>query len=58
MDEGYPQTLKEDLLSEIKFTKLLKQNIQGGKRFIAICDTIPALGVYYKGSLNLIQNQP
>ena len=33
-------------------SKLLKQNIQGGKRNIAICDTIPALSVYYKGSLN------
>ena len=34
-------------------TKLVKQNIQGGKRNIAICDTIPALSVYYKGSLNI-----
>ena len=25
---------------------------QGGKRNISICDTIPALSVYYKGSLN------
>ena len=33
-------------------SKLLKQNLQGGKRFIAICDTIPTLSVYYKGSLN------
>ena len=33
-------------------SKLLKQNVQGGKRFIAICDTIPTLSVYYKGSLN------
>ena len=33
-------------------SKLLKQNIQGGKRNIAICDTIPTLSVYYKGSLN------
>ena len=53
MDGGYPQTLIEDLLSEIKFTKTsLKQNLQGGKRFIAVCDTIPTLSVYYKGSLN------
>ena len=33
-------------------SKLLKQNIQGGKRNNAICDTIPTLSVYYKGSLN------
>ena len=33
-------------------SKLLKQNVQGGKRFIGICDTIPTLSVYYKGSLN------
>ena len=33
-------------------SKLLKQNLQEGKRFIAICDTIPTLRVYYKGSLN------
>ena len=33
-------------------SKLLKQNLQGGKRFITICDTIPTLSVYYKGSLN------
>ena len=33
-------------------SKLLKQNIQGGKKNIAICDTIPALSVYFKGSLN------
>ena len=33
-------------------SKLRKQNIQGGKRNIAICDTIPTLSVYYKGSLN------
>ena len=33
-------------------SKLRKQKLQGGKRFIAICDTIPALSVYYKGSLN------
>ena len=33
-------------------SKLLKQNLQGGKRFIAVCDTISTLSVYYKGSLN------
>ena len=33
-------------------SKFLKQNIQGGKRNIAICDTIPTLNVYHKGSLN------
>ena len=33
-------------------SKLLKQNIQGGKRNIAICDTISTVNVYYKGSLN------
>ena len=33
-------------------SKLLKQNLQGGKRSIAICDTIPTVSVYYKGSLN------
>ena len=33
-------------------SKLLKQKQQRGKRNIAIRDTIPALSVYYKGSLN------
>ena len=33
-------------------SKLRKQKIQGGKRNIAICDAIPTLSVYYKGSLN------
>ena len=47
MEGGYPQSLMENLISEIKFTKQ-----QGGKRNIAIRGTIPALSVYYKGSLN------
>ena len=55
MDGGYPQSLMENLLLEIKFTKgslnPLK-NQQRGKRNIVIRDTIPALSVYYKGSLN------
>ena len=57
MDRGYPQTLIENLPSEIKFTerktKLLKQNNVEEKEIrIAIRDTISALSVYYKGSLN------
>ena len=32
-------------------SKLLKQNIQGGKRNIAICDTMPTLNVYNKEKL-------
>ena len=57
MDRGYPQTLIENLPSEIKFTerktKLLKQNNMEEKEIrIAIRDTISALSVYYKGSLN------
>ena len=55
MDGGYPQSLMENLLLEIKFTKgslnPLK-NQQRGKRNIVIRNTIPALSVYYKGSLN------
>ena len=66
MDGGYPQSLIENLLLEKKFTKKNlnsdpKTKQQGGRRNIAIRDTIPALSVYYKGSLNekcnLIQNQ-
>ena len=38
MDCGYPQTLMENLLSEIKFTKreskLLKQNIKEDKEIL------------------------
>ena len=57
MDRGYPQTLIENLLSEIKITdrpgaQTPKTKQQGGKRNIAIRDTIPTLSVYYKGSLN------
>ena len=57
MDRGYPQTLVENLPSEIKFTerktKLLKQNNMEEKEIrIAIRDTISALSVYYKGSSN------
>ena len=57
MDRGYPQTLIENLPSEIKFTerktKLLKQNNMEEKEIrIAIRDTLSALSVYYKGSLN------
>ena len=55
MDGGYPQTLIENLLSEMKFTKGVltpKTKQQGGKGNIAIRDTITTLSVYYKGSLN------
>ena len=52
---GCPLSLIENLLTEIKFTKgsqTPKTKQQGGKRNVAIRDTIPALLVYYKGSLN------
>ena len=55
MDGGYPQSLIENVLSEIRFTKgnlNSQKKQQGGKTNIAIRDTIPALHVYYKGSLN------
>ena len=49
MDRGYPKILIENLLPEIKFTeresKLLNKQ-QGGKRNIAIRDTILTLIVY------------
>ena len=48
-----PLSLIENLLSEIKFTKgslTPKTKQQGGKKNIAIRDTIPALSVYYKGN--------
>ena len=51
MDRGYPQNLIENLLPQIKFiereSKLQKKKQQGGgKRNIAIRDTIPTLSVY------------
>ena len=63
---GYPQTIIENLLSDIKFIEresaLLKHNNKRGKRNIAFRDTVPALSVYFKRSFNekldLIQNQP
>ena len=52
MDRGYPQTLIENLLSEIKIykreSKLLKQNNKEEKEILQV----PTLSVYYKGSLN------
>ena len=56
VDSGYAQTLRENLLSEIKFTerksKLLKQNNKEEKENTAIRGIISTLSVYYKGSLN------
>ena len=37
---------------QIKGALTPKTKQQGGKRNIVICDTIPILSVYYKGSLN------
>ena len=55
MGRGYPHTLIENLLSEIKFTEresaLLKENNKEEKEIlanIAFCDRIPSLSVYYK----------
>ena len=67
IDRGYPQTMIETLLSDIKFihregvcTPETQQ--QRGKRNIAFRDTVPALSVYFKRRFNekldLIQNQP
>ena len=60
MDRGYPQSLIENLLSEfVNSSKLNYLNYLNSynkttrtKRNIAFPDTIPALSVYYKGSLN------
>ena len=62
MDGGYPQSLIENLPSEIKFTKgsLNSKNKTTRRKKkisflifnIAFPDTIPTLSVYYKGSLN------
>ena len=55
MDRGYPQTLIENLLSELKFTemesKLLKQNNREAKEILPFV-TQPTLSVYYKRSLH------
>ena len=51
MDGGYPQSLIENLLSEIKFKKILN-NKEEKEILVTICDKIPALSVYYKVSLN------
>ena len=55
IDRGYPQTLIENLLSDIKFTEresaptsLTETQQQRGKRNIAVSDTVPALSVYFK----------
>ena len=50
MDGGYPQTLIEDLLSEIKFTKT-SLNSQT-KTYKEEKEILPTLNVYNKGSLN------
>ena len=57
IDRGYPQTMIETLLSDIKFKEresaLLKHNFQQrGKRNIAFRDTVPALSVCFKRSFN------
>ena len=55
IDRGYPQTMIENLLSDIKFTEresaLLKHNNKEEKN-IAFRDTVPALSVYFKRSFN------
>ena len=56
IDRGYPQTLIENLLSDIKFTERESaptsltetQQQRGGKRNIAFSDTVPAFSVYFK----------
>ena len=56
IDKGCPQTIIENLLSDIKFIEresaLLKHNNKRGKRNIAFRDTVPALSVYFKRSFN------
>ena len=58
IDRGYPQTLIENLLSDIKFTEresaptsLTETQQQRGKRNIAFSDTVPAFSVYFKRKL-------
>ena len=62
IDRGYPQTMVENLLSDIKFTERESHETQQqrGKRNIAFRDTVPALSVCFneKKKRNLIQNQP
>ena len=55
IDRGYPQTLIENLLSDIKFTEresaptsLTETQQQRGKRNIAVSDKVPAFSVYFK----------
>ena len=55
IDRGYPQTLIENLLLDIKFTErestptsLTETQQQRGKRNIAVSDTVPAFSVYFK----------
>ena len=55
IDRGYPQTLIENLLSDIKFTErefaptsLTETQQQRGKRNIAVSDTVQALSKYFK----------
>ena len=55
IDRGYPQTLIENLLSDIKFTEresaptsLTETQQQRRKRNIAVSDTVPALSEYFK----------
>ena len=59
LDRGYPQTLIENLLSDINFTEresaptsLTETQQQRGKRNIAAVtqyiDTVPAFSVYFK----------
>ena len=55
IDRGYPQTLIENLLSDIKFieresspTSLTETQQQRGKRNIAVSNTVQALSKYFK----------
>ena len=57
IDRGYPQTMIENLLSDIKFTERERvctpeTQQQRAKRNIAFRDTVPALSVYFKRSFN------
>ena len=59
IDRGYPQTLIENVLSDIKFTEresaptslMTETQQQRGKRNIAFSDTVPAFSVYFKRKL-------
>ena len=56
IDRGYPQTMIENLLSDIKSTEresaAPETQQQRGKINIAFRDTVPALSVYFKRSFN------